>query len=388
MIKSKLVPLLLVAVLTLSACGSQSEETATEAPSETTTAAEAASENTDSAVAPEPMNAVDYKEGLTEKGFLEGVTAKDYVTLFDLDKVEIPADVHQVTDEAVQAEVDGLVGYFTTTEPVKDRAVEDGDSVNIDYVGSVDGVAFEGGSTGGNGTDVTIGVTAYIDDFLQQLIGHKPGETFDINVTFPEDYGNEDLSGKDAVFVTTVNHINKTVVPELTDDFVATNLKERNGWSTVQEMTDGITKALKERAVKGYIQSTVLGSATAENVPDSVVAYQKKIVLNYYKNAANQQQKTLEDFLAANTEWATEEDILTAHADDINTNSNYTLIIQAIAEEAGIEVMDEDIRNYFLANSGTEDYSQAESLYGIGYLRYALLQEKVLDYLVETATLL
>lgn len=85
--------------------------------------------------------------------------------------------------------------------------VEDGDTVNIDYVGTVDGVEFEGGSTDGNGTDLVIGSGDYIDDFEDQLIGSHPGDTVEVQVTFPDDYGNEKLNGKDAVFTVTVNGI-------------------------------------------------------------------------------------------------------------------------------------------------------------------------------------
>lgn len=98
---------------------------------------------------------------------------------------------------------DSILSEYPDTVQVKDREVKDGDSVNIDYVGSIDGEEFDGGNTNGEGTTVTIGQTEYIDDFLEQLIGHKPGETFDVNVTFPEDYGQEALNGKDAVFKTT-----------------------------------------------------------------------------------------------------------------------------------------------------------------------------------------
>ena len=85
--------------------------------------------------------------------------------------------------------------------------VEDGDTVNIDYVGTVDGVEFEGGNTDGNGTDLVIGSGDYIDDFEDQLIGSHPGDTVEVHVTFPDDYGNEELNGKDAVFTVTVNGI-------------------------------------------------------------------------------------------------------------------------------------------------------------------------------------
>ena len=85
--------------------------------------------------------------------------------------------------------------------------VEDGDTVNIDYVGSIDGVEFDGGNTQGNGTELTIGSGRYIDDFEEQLIGAHPGDEVEVTVTFPDDYGNDELNGKEAVFDVTVNGI-------------------------------------------------------------------------------------------------------------------------------------------------------------------------------------
>ena len=87
--------------------------------------------------------------------------------------------------------------------------IEDGDTVNIDYVGSVDGVEFQGGNTQGNGADLVIGSHTYIDDFEEQLIGHHPGDSVDVTVTFPEDSGKEELNGKEALFKVTVNGIYK-----------------------------------------------------------------------------------------------------------------------------------------------------------------------------------
>ena len=95
--------------------------------------------------------------------------------------------------------------YSTDTSLV----IEDGDTVNIDYVGSIDGVEFEGGNSNGAGADLTIGSGRFIDDFEEQLIGAHPGDTVEVNVTFPEDYGNEELNGKDAVFEVVINGIYK-----------------------------------------------------------------------------------------------------------------------------------------------------------------------------------
>lgn len=109
------------------------------------------------------------------------------------------------TDSASSSEssASDSTDYSTDTS----LTVEDGDTVNIDYVGSVDGVEFDGGSTNGAGTELTIGSGVYIDDFEEQLIGAHPGDTVNVNVTFPDDYQQEDLQGKDALFVVTVNGI-------------------------------------------------------------------------------------------------------------------------------------------------------------------------------------
>lgn len=107
------------------------------------------------------------------------------------------------TDTTADSLTEETATYSTDTS----LTVEDGDTVNIDYVGSVDGVEFEGGNTNGAGADLTIGSGTYIDDFEEQLIGSHPGDTVEVNFTFPENYGNEELKGKDALFVVEVNGI-------------------------------------------------------------------------------------------------------------------------------------------------------------------------------------
>lgn len=110
------------------------------------------------------------------------------------------------TDETSGEDSSSDTTYSTDTS----LTVEDGDTVNIDYVGSVDGVEFEGGNTQGQGTDLVIGSGSYIDDFEDQLIGAHPGDQVEVTVTFPDPYqNNTDLSGKEAVFEVTVNGIYK-----------------------------------------------------------------------------------------------------------------------------------------------------------------------------------
>ena len=113
------------------------------------------------------------------------------------------AGTHTTTDTSAY-DTDSTTTTLSTDTSL---TVENGDTVNIDYVGSVDGVELDGGSTGGTGTDLVIGSGSYIDDFEDQLVGAHPGDTVDVYVTFPEDYGIEELNGQEALFVVTVNGI-------------------------------------------------------------------------------------------------------------------------------------------------------------------------------------
>lgn len=115
----------------------------------------------------------------------------------------------QTTEESESASTETTETAEETTTLNTDTSltVEDGDTVNIDYVGTIDDVEFDGGNTNGGGADLTIGSGTYIDDFEEQLIGHNVGETVEVVVTFPEDYGNEELNDKEAVFTTTINGI-------------------------------------------------------------------------------------------------------------------------------------------------------------------------------------
>lgn len=109
------------------------------------------------------------------------------------------------TSESVETTSESSDG--TTLNTTEGTVVEDGDTVNIDYVGSIDGVEFDGGSTEGAGTDLTLGSGLYIDGFEDAIVGHTVGESFDIEVTFPEDYASTDLAGQDATFAITINGV-------------------------------------------------------------------------------------------------------------------------------------------------------------------------------------
>ena len=186
----------------LAACGNTADTASSEAAESTAetagTAETASAETADAEYA--YLADFSFSDAFDENGYLKGVTATDYVTLpDDYADITISADLGQVSDDDINDYIDSnVLSNFATTNEVKDRAAADGDTVNIDYVGRIDGVAFDGGDTKGSGADLTLGSGTYIDNFEDQIVGHTPGETFDVTVTFPEDYGNEDLNGKEA----------------------------------------------------------------------------------------------------------------------------------------------------------------------------------------------
>lgn len=311
----------------------------------------------------------DYSEGLTEDGYFEGVTATELITMPDYKTVEVPEDVSTITDDELQSEIDSLLSSYTTSEQVVDRAVEDGDTVNIDYVGSVDGVEFDGGNTAGAGTTVTIGVTSYIDDFLEQLIGHEPGETFDVNVTFPDPYeNNTELSGKDAVFVTTINYISEDVTPELTDEFVAELWQESDGWTTAEEAREGMRAEMRESAIINYIWDALVEEAELSELPDSVYNYHLDNMVNYYELMAEQYGMETEDFLSTYVGVDDIDALIEMNADQLKDNAKSSLVLQALCEQMEVAPTEEDIARFFYDNAGVEDYSDYEEAYGRPYL--------------------
>lgn len=360
---------------TMAGCEKQGNESSQPEVSLPASSASSAQEsNTSSAVDAE----FTYSGGLTETGYFKGIKALELVTLPDYQKHEVPQEVSTVSDDAVQSELESRMSAFSTKEQVKDRAVKDGDTVNIDYVGSVDGVEFEGGNTGGNGTTVTIGVTSYIDDFLEQLIGHNPGDTFDVNVTFPTPYeNNEDLSGKDAVFVTTVNYIEEEKTPELNDAFVTERWKEDKGWSTVAEAKEGVREELRKSAVQDYLFDWLMNNAEFKSVPDSVYQYQVGTMLGYYQIMAERYSMTMEDLLKSMEIEGGEEGLKEQNKESLEKNARVSLLLQALSEELNIVPKEEDIKAYMQRTVGTEDYAEIEKMYGKPYLMLVTREDMV-----------
>lgn len=328
-----------------------------------------------------------YSDGLDENGYFTGVKATDYVTLCEYKGIVVPADEYTPTDSELESEVQSVLESYKENIKVTDRAVRDGDTVNIDYVGSVDGVEFEGGNTKGAGTDVTIGVTNYIDDFLEQLIGHKPGETFNVEVTFPDPYpNNTDLSGKDAVFVTTVNHISEEKYPELTDSFVAEKFADE-GWKTVAELRVGLSEELAEQKTTEYLQKYITEQSQITEVPESVIKQQENAMLSYYSSYAAQYSMTLDSLFSAYGYESAEAFLNDARA-SIENESRKLLVYQAIAETENFVIGESEIVAYLKGNASGFDESKLDSYienYGMPYMAQATLYDMAFDTVADSA---
>ena len=329
----------------------------------------------------------DYSAGLDEDGRWTKVNAPDYVTLPQYVGIEVPAENHTVTQETLDEQVQKYLDAYPIKEQVLDREIADGDTVNIDYVGSVDGVEFEGGSTQGNGTEVIIGTTQYIDDFLEQLIGHKPGETFDVEVTFPEDYTpNPDLSGKDAVFEVTINYIVEEKTPELTDEFVQQNLTEYYGWENVEQMMDQLKADLQWSMVAEYTWNKVVEESQISEIPQSMLDYQFERMLDEYRQMAEGYGLSADQALSL-AEVSSEEELREKYLTDLEDTAKGELVLQALADDADIHVEEQDVADYFSTYLYLDDYSSYEKIFGKEYLRRVALNGKVLEYLVDNAVL-
>ncbi|MCL1794797.1 MAG: FKBP-type peptidyl-prolyl cis-trans isomerase [Oscillospiraceae bacterium] len=330
----------------------------------------------------------DRNEAIEDNGFWKGIKALDYVELFNYKAMPIPNETHHVSDASVQSEIDAMLAEYSNPKHITDRAVKEGDKVNIDYVGSVGGVEFDGGSTIGAGTDVTAGSADYIDDFLTQIIGHMPGETMNVEVTFPENYGKEELNGKDALFVTTINYITEYEYPELTDDFVAENLSGEHGWKTVGELKDATRAKIQKNAIQQYIRRYIDNEVKVKSVPEELVEYQKNVMVRYYQDYADYYGMELEEFLVS---WVGVfggvEELLASNYESNYAEAKFDLVLQAIAEDSGLSIDDGELKDYFAAYVGTDDYSQYEEQYGRPSLIQFALYQKIVDYIVENAVL-
>lgn len=192
-----------------------------------------------------------------------------YVKVGNYKGLEYASQKASVTDEEVDVEIQRRLQKAAKTENSKTGKVENGDTINISFVGKIDGKEFEGGSS--ESTDITVGTTQMIDGFVEGLIGKNVGESVTLNLKFPDDYGKTDLQGKAVEFKVTINSKKKISVPKLNASFVKKNSK----YKTVKEYKEGVKKELlnqKQKSidstVKQELWSRIINKSKAKKYPE------------------------------------------------------------------------------------------------------------------------
>jgi trigger factor len=323
---------------------------------------------------------------LDEHGYWEGLTALDHVEKFKYNGIEVPKNIFDITDKMIDDEI-ARVEAAPPWQPIEpdypekyfifDRAVKDKDRVNIDYIGSVDGVPFEGGNSfaGENesGFLVTAGTPAFIDDFLWQIIGMNPGETKDVVVSFPAEYPqNPDLAGKEAVFVTTINHI----------------VDNRQYWYDVlkEEMDD--CDDTRKDAIRKFIEEEIFTNEVVYTVPEFFRALITDATILQFKQYANEAGATMSYFISDYMELQGGWDAFLEYIKEGDDKSaRIQLIYQAIAEDMELVITDEMAFEFMdsIGLEGEDVHNDMEELYGMPFIKSVAMHDFILEYMIENA---
>jgi trigger factor len=327
----------------------------------------------------------DYSAGLTEEGRVKGANLNS-VKDIGLDSLSVDYSEVEYKDEEVENAISSLCSGKATYSDDKTLTVKDGDSINLDYVGYVDDVAFEGGNTNGAGTTLVIGSGSYIDTFEQQLIGAHPGDSVTVNVTFPAEYpNNPDLANKPARFECVVNSIR--VVPEFTDKFVIENYSDVA--SSAEEYRAYLKNQGYQTNLKTYIADYIQNNASASSVPHAYVKALRSLTKymdeqNYeYYNYMYQNYYGYTMYSDFNAYTGMNDTDYEKHLKKTaKTQAAVAMTFEAFADKHGITVSDEDYAA-FVEQAGGEAIAEN---YGVPYMKQAALQNAVIEYLAANIT--
>ena len=326
-----------------------------------------------------------------EKGkdfeFEATVTVEPEVKLGDYKGLEIEKQDSELTDQDLQDEIDHSLGHLADMVVKEDGAVEEGDTVNIDFDGYVDGEQFEGGQA--DGYDLEIGSGSFIPGFEDQLVGVKTGEEKDVVVTFPEEYHAEELAGKEATFKTKVNEIKYKEVPELTDEIANELDSDAN---SVDEYKENLRKRLseqkaqdaenveKEEAINKVTENTTI------DIPQAMIDTELDRMVQEFGQRIQQQGLDLQTYFQISGQ--DESQLREQMKDDAEQRVKTNLTLSAIADEENIEVTDEDIDKELEKmssqfNISVEDIKQ--TLGNTDIIKNDVRIQKVIDLLRDNA---
>ncbi|OLA43498.1 MAG: trigger factor [Firmicutes bacterium CAG:552_39_19] len=297
-----------------------------------------------------------------------------------LDKVE-----YTVKQSDVKAELERARERLSRNEEVSDRALKNGDTANIDYSGSVDGVKFVGGAA--EKQDLVIGSKTFIPGFEEQLIGMNVGDSKDITVKFPEEYHAKDLAGKDAVFAVKLNSITVKVLPELNDAFA----QEASKFDTLAEYKEDIKKTLTENAKsraeaenENNLIKAIVDDAKVE-IPDAMIETQLDYIVQdfSYRLSYAYRGMKFEDYLKYSG--TTMEEFRKDRREEALNTVKTRLTLEAVIKAANIEVSQEDLEAKVkeLADQTKKSVEEVKASGQLPYIRNEILMTRTMDFLKE-----
>ena len=315
------------------------------------------------------------------------VVTKPEVKLGAYKDLEVSVEASkEVTDEEVDAKLENERKNLAELV-VKEGAAENGDTVVIDFVGSVDGVEFDGGK--GENHSLELGSGQFIPGFEDQLVGSKAGDEVDVKVTFPEDYQATDLAGKDAVFVTKVNEVKAKEVPAL-DDELAKDLDDEV--ETLDELKAKYRKELEaakeiafDDAVEGAALDLAVENAEIVELPAEMVEDEVHRAMNEFMG--NMQRQGISPEMYFQITGTTQEDLHKQYEADADKRVKTNLVIEAVAAAEGFDATEEEIQKEIndLAAEYNMEVSQVSSLLSPEMLKHDITMKKAVELITSSA---
>ncbi len=316
------------------------------------------------------------------------VTVKPEVKIADYKGVEVEKVETVVTDEDVATEIEKTREMNGRLVVVEDRAIEDGDTTIIDFAGTIDGEAFEGGS--GENFTLVIGSGQFIPGYEEQLIGKNAGEEAEVKVTFPEDYHAEDLAGKEAVFATKINEVKVKELPELDDEFA----KDTSEFDTLEELKADTKVKLQEAADKSAEAATrdrVIDAVVEKleaDIPAAMIEGEVDGMIRDLNQQLQYQGMSLDMYLQFSGQKI--EDMREQMKEDATTRVKTSLALEEITKLEAVEVTEEEVDAEFakIGEAQKKSADEIKKLYGedgIEYITATVKTRKTVDILVDNA---
>lgn len=339
----------------------------------------------------EKETVLDYSVGLAEDGTIKGVNVAEAVTLADMGAVSTDYHDYLPDQETEDTYIDAMLESYPLLDDTPGVEVKEGDMISIDYVGYVDGVEYEGGNTNKAGIKMTVGSEGYPGDFEQQIIGHKTGETFDIEIDFEEDFANANLAGKHAVYSLTINGMLSKGT--FNDEFVSKNFG--NYVSSADEFLEMYRKSVAESNFDETLLQYLKDNSSVSDIPEN---YLKKLQ-TLEKNKDDKQLQTTNDAYINMYGSAAFKDIYemkkmdaAQYEEDVKTraksNAEKAMIIQAAMEQFNLTVSQDNINAVLSSYAYEEDqYDEAVERFGEPYIYQMAMEKEVEAYLKDNYNL-